>query len=48
MGFLSIRGDYKDRRLAQLAEDVGDLIILAVLPPDHPDPATDGVWANIW
>jgi len=37
--FLSIGGDHEDRHFAQLAEDVRDLVVLAIIPPDHPDPA---------
>src|SRR5205807_1328557 len=36
---LSVRGDYEDGHVAQLAEDVGDLVLLPIIPPDHPDPA---------
>jgi hypothetical protein len=34
----SIRGDHEDRHFAQFAKDVGNLVVLAIVPPDHPDP----------
>ena len=36
---LSVRGNHEDRYIAQIAEDVGDLVIVSVVAPDHPDPA---------
>jgi len=37
--FLSVGGDHEDRRFAQLTKDVRNLVVLSVIPPDHPDPA---------
>ena len=37
--FLSVCRDYEDRHFAQLAEDIGDLVVLSIVPPDHPNSA---------
>ena len=36
----SVGGNNEDRRLVDVSEHVGNLFVLAVVPPDHPDLAT--------
>ena len=38
--FLSVGGNYEDSRVGQFTEDVGDLVIFPVIPPEDPDLAT--------
>src|SRR5207245_1686656 len=35
--YLSVRGDHEDWYIAQVAEDVGNLVVFPVIPPDYPD-----------
>ena len=37
---LSVCSDHEDGRIAQLAENIRNLVALPIIPPDHPDSAT--------